>query len=166
MLSTPAVEQEQQYLSNELRALNEEYTELLRNINTFSIPKPLKKSRQVNANDRSSEIRDIEIDNNNTVIAKLRGESELLYRRLSAVSNGRSESDCAVVDLREKILKTKQKIKELKLRSKEMGDNIESGPEAFTDLKRLEEEYKVAEAKRGRLEEKWAISSASSRSMQ
>lgn len=109
----------------------------MRNINSFSLPKPLKKSRQANATDRSSEIRDIEIDNNSTVITKLRGESELLYRRLSAVSNGRTEFDCTVIDLREKILKTKQKIKELKLRSKEMGDNIESGQDAFTDLKRL-----------------------------
>lgn len=42
-----------------------------------------------------------------------------------------------MIDLREKILKAKQKIKELKLRSKEMGDNIESGQDAFIDLKRL-----------------------------
>lgn len=126
----------------------------------------MKKSRQTNVSDRSSELRDIEIDNNNTVIAKLRGESELLYRRLSAVGSGTNESNCAVVDLREKILKTKQKIKELKLRSKEMGDNIESGQDAFTDLKRLEEECKVAESKKSRLEEKWVLSNANFKNLQ
>jgi hypothetical protein len=54
LLSTPAIEQEQQYLSNEITALNGEYAELLKNINTYSNVKPLKKSRQSNANDKSN----------------------------------------------------------------------------------------------------------------
>ena len=43
------------------------------------------------------------------------------------MGNGKSEHDCNIIDLKEKVLKTKQKIKELKLRSKEMGDSIENG---------------------------------------
>ncbi len=96
-------------------------------MNGGSNAKPLKKSRQINSNDRSSEIRDREIENNYALIYKLRGESELLYRRMSAVGNGKSEHDCNIIDIKEKILKTKQKIKELKLRSREMGDSIENG---------------------------------------
>ena len=103
---------------NELNALNNEYTELLKNLNSGANTKPLRKSRQMNANDRSSEIRDREIENNNVLIYKLRGESELLYRRISAVGNGKAEHDCTIIDIKEKILKTKQKIKELKLRSR------------------------------------------------
>jgi mRNA-degrading endonuclease YafQ of YafQ-DinJ toxin-antitoxin module len=103
---------------NELNALNNEYTELLKSLNSGANTKPLRKSRQMNANDRSSEIRDREIENNNVLIYKLRGESELLYRRISAVGNGKAEHDCTIIDIKEKILKTKQKIKELKLRSR------------------------------------------------
>ena len=103
---------------NEVNALNNEYAELLKSLNNGMITKPLRKSRQVNANDRTSEIRDREIENNNVLIHKLRGETELLYRRISAVGNGKAEHDCTVIDIKEKILKTKQKIKELKLRSR------------------------------------------------
>jgi hypothetical protein len=96
-------------------------------LNGSSNAKPLKKSRQINLNDRSIEIRDREIENNYALIYKLRGESELLYRRISAVGNGKTEHDCNIIDLKEKILKSKQKIKELKLRSKDLGDSIENG---------------------------------------
>lgn len=62
-------------------------------------------------------------------------------------------------------MKTKQKIKELKLRSKEMGENIESGQDGSTELKRLEDEYKVADVKHAKLEEKLTISFANSQSL-
>jgi hypothetical protein len=35
-------------------------------------------------------------------------------------------------------MKAKQKIKELKLKSREMGENIESGQDIYADLKKLE----------------------------
>jgi hypothetical protein len=54
LLSTAAIEQEQQYLSKEMETLNNEYVSLLKNINLCPNTKNLKKSRQTNFSDRSS----------------------------------------------------------------------------------------------------------------
>jgi hypothetical protein len=47
-----------------------------------------------------------------------------------------------------------------------MGENIESGQDGFTGLKRLEDECNAAETKRGRLEEKLTMSMANFKNLQ
>ena len=76
--------------------------------------KPLRRSHQVNQQQQNRE-RDIE--NNTIEIAKLRSELELLQRH----SNPQSSKETVqgkVQEVKEKIIKTKQKVKELKIRSR------------------------------------------------
>lgn len=60
----------------------------------------------------------------------------MLLRRVSSV-DGPAEFDMAIVELKEKIFKTKGKIKDLKMKSREIGDNIENGQDMYSEMKKF-----------------------------
>lgn len=90
--------------------------------------KPLIRSRQVNLADRNNNNRDRQLQNNNAIIYRLRLELEQLQKRAySSVSTDKEEVVNLFAELKGKKEKLKQKIKELKMKSKNLGDNIENG---------------------------------------
>jgi hypothetical protein len=60
-----------------------------------------------------------------------------LQRRAYSGEGGKEEMELAFLELKEKIQKMRQKNKELRLKSKDLGENIENGEEIFNDVKKL-----------------------------
>ena len=118
--------------------------EELKNVGVVSrvISKPLHRSHQNNLADN----REREIDNNNIIIYRLRNEVELLQRQASPHS--KEPASLKIQEAREKLVKTKLKVKELKLRSREVGDTLDSGHDYFEEMKKYERERDAVAARK------------------